>query len=245
MKGRKRGCPVNIRNWLIFILNVATQNFVRIYGLTSMTNTVDSDTEDGSADTDTWEEPYVTKRNGSISLEGNEVVVESTGEIDPGQEILNDYAEAVGCEGDATLKFVDPYGHSWIGDYIVKSKEVSADDSATSLSWDLSQVGEVEVQPYVHVASVALKDGENAAATLTMQEGDPAKIISVAFTPTSASNRRFKVSNTKRRVATVSNITEDGFTVTPVAVGATTITVTSVNGSKTVTMDVTVTAAGV
>ena len=34
-KGRKNGCPVNIRNWVVSILDVATQQFVRIYGLTS------------------------------------------------------------------------------------------------------------------------------------------------------------------------------------------------------------------
>lgn len=240
MKGRKNGCPVNVRNWLIYIYEVATQKFVRIYGLTSLTSSTDSSTEDGSTDTDTWEEPYVTKRNGSISLEGKEVIVEETGESDPGQEILNSYADAVGCEGDATLKFVDPYGHSWIGDYIVTSKEVSVDDSETSLSWELSQVGEIEVQAYVQATSIKLKDGGSDATELSMNEGDGGKIITVAFEPATTSNKRFKVSNTKRSIATVTNITEDGFTVTPVAVGSTTITVTSINGSKTATLNITV-----
>lgn len=242
MKGRKNGCPVNIRNWLVYILDIATNVFVRIYGLTSLTRTVDGNTEDGSADTDTWEEPYVTKRNGSISLEGKKVVVENTGEVDPGQEILNSYAEAVGCDGDATLKFVDPYGHSWIGDYIVNSHEESADSDGGSESWDLSQVGEIEVQPYVNVSDVAMKDGDNAATSLSLAVGDAAKIITVAFTPDSASNKRFKVANTNRKVATISNITEEGFTLTPVAAGTTTITVTTVNGTKTATLAVTVTA---
>ncbi len=242
MKGRKRGCPVNIRNWLIYIYDVASSAFVRIYGLTSMTRNIDSDTEDGSVETDIWEEPYVTKRNGSISLEGKEVVVESTGATDAGQEILNSYAELAGCEGDATLKFVDPYGHAWIGDYIVTGREISADDSETTLSWDLSQVGEVEVQPYVNASSIALKDGSNSAATLAFTEGDSAKIITVEFTPDGTSNKRFKVTNPKKTVATVSNITETGFTVTPVAVGTTTITVTSINGGKTATCAVTVSA---
>ncbi len=243
MKGRKRGCPVNIRNWLIYIYDIASAAWVRIYGLTSMTRNIESDTDDGSADTDVWEEPYVTKRNGTISLEGKEVVEESTGAIDAGQEILNDYAERAGCDGDATLKFIDPYGHSWIGDYIVTSHEVSADDSETKNSWDLSQVGEVEVQPYVSANSIALKDGDNTATTLAFTEGDAAKIITVAFTPDNTSNKRFKVANTKRSVATVSNITENGFTVTPVAIGTTTITVTSVNGAKTASLAVTVSAA--
>lgn len=242
MKGRKNGCPVNIRNWLIYILDVATNQYIRIYGLTSMTRNTESNTNDGSADTDAWEEPYVTKRNGSVSLEGKQVVVESTGAKDQGQELLTSYCEETGCEADATLKFVDPYGHSWIGDYIVTSHEESADADGGSLSWSLSQVGEVEVQPYTHVSSIALKDGSNSAATLTMETDDAAKIITVDFTPATASNKRFKVSNNKRSVVTVSNITENGFTITPVGVGEATITVTTVNGTKTATMVVTVTA---
>ena len=243
MKGRKKGCPVNIRNWLIEIMDVATNAFVRIYGLTSLTNTIDSNTEDGSAETDVWEEPYVTKRNGKISLEGDEVVNESTGAIDEGQEILNSYAELSGCDADATLRFTDPYGHCWVGDYIVTSHEKSSDTDGSSESWDLAQVGEIEVQPYVSVSSVALKDGNTALeGTLSIVEGSAAKIISVDFTPSTSSNKRFKVSNTKRSVATVSNITENGFTITPISVGTTTITVTTVNGAKTVTLAVTVTA---
>lgn len=242
MKGRKRGCPVNIRNWLIYILDVATNGWVRIYGLTSLTRQISSSTEDGSADTDSWEEPYVTKRSSTISLEGKEVIVESTGEKDPGQEILNNYAETTGCEGDATLKFIDPYGHAWIGDYIVSGNELKADDSSTNLSWDLAQVGEIEVLPYVQTSGVAIKDGDNAITELNFTEGDAAKIVSVVFTPDNASNKRFKVSNKRRSIATVSNITEDSFTITPVAVGSTTITVTTVNGNKTATINVTVSA---
>ncbi|MDO5300864.1 MAG: hypothetical protein Q4F18_15665, partial [Clostridia bacterium] len=67
-RGRKNGCPVNIRNWLVYILDTGTQEWMRIYGLTSLTRTVEGDTEDGSADTDTWSEPYVTKRSGSLEL---------------------------------------------------------------------------------------------------------------------------------------------------------------------------------
>lgn len=241
-KGRKKGCPVNIKNWLVFILDVATNEYVRIYGLSSLSRGVDSETEDGSADTDIWSEPYVTKRSGSVSLEGKEVVEEATGVRDAGQEMLNAYAEASGCDGDATLKFVDPYGHAWVADYIVTSREVSADESGTTLSWDLEQVGEVEVLPYINVTGVALKDGEAAATELAMKVGDAAKIITIAFTPDDASNKRFRVSNNKRSVCTVGNITEEGFTVTPVAAGTATITVTAVNGGKSTTMTVTVSA---
>lgn len=243
MKGRKRGCPVNIRNWLIYILDKATQEYVRIYGLTSLSREISSSTEDGSADTDVWEEPYVTKRSSSVSLEGDEVVDATTGEKDQGQDLLDTYAEEAGCEGDATLKFVDPYGHAWVADYVVGSGSLSAGNSKTTRSWSLSQVGEAEVLPYVQVSGVSLKDGDNVITTLEFDEGDPAKIISLAFTPENASNKRFKVSNKKRSVATVGNITENGFTITPVAVGETVITVETVNNTKTASITVKVNAA--
>lgn len=240
MKGRKKGCPVNIKNWLVFILDVATNSYVRIYGLNKLNRGIDSETEDGSSDTDVWAEPYVTKRSGNISLEGKEVVVESTGEKDEGQELLNSYAEAAGCDADATLKFVDPYGHAWLGDYIVTSREVSADESGNSLSWDLDQVGEVEVLPYIHVNSVSMKDGDADVTELAMKVGDAAKIITVAFNPEEASNKRFRVTNNKRKVCTVGNVTENGFTITPVSTGTATIHVTTINGGKTATMTVTI-----
>lgn len=241
-KGRKRGCPVNIKNWLVYILDKATDTFVRIYGLSSLSRGIDSETEDGSADTDVWAEPYVTKRSGSSSLEGKPVVEEATGANDAGQELLTSYAEVAGCEGDATLKFVDPYGHAWLGDYIVTSHELSADESGTTASWDLEQVGEVEVLPYIHVEGVALKDGEADASALSMKVGDASKIITVAFTPEDASNKRFRVSNNKRSVVTVGGVNENGFTITPVSAGTATISITTINGGKTATLTVTVSA---
>lgn len=240
-KGRKNGCPVNIRNWLVYI-QTGEDEWTRIYGLTSLTRNLDSETEDGSAETDEWAEPYVTKRSGSLSLEGRQVINEVDGENDPGQEALDGYAEATGCEADATLKFIDPYGHAWMADYIVTSRETSADDGETTLSWDLDQVGKAEVIPYVNATAIALKDGAQAATTLSLKMGSAGKLITVAFTPTNTSNTRFRVRNSKRAVALVSDITETGFTVTPVSVGTTTITVTSASGAKTATMTVTVTA---
>jgi len=243
MKGRKNGCPVNIKNWLVFILDVATQEYVRIYGLNSLNRGIDSETEDGSADTDVWAEPYVTKRSGSISLEGKKVVVEATGENDPGQDMLNSYAEAAGCDADATLKFVDPYGHAWVADYIVTSREESADESGETLSWDMEQVGEVEVLPYVQVQSVAFEADGSASENLQLAVGGAAKIVSVAFTPAEASNKRFRVTNSKRSVCTVGNVTEEGFTVTPVSAGSATIKVTTASGAKVATLNVTVSGA--
>lgn len=241
-KGRKNGCPVNIKNWLVYILDPSTSDYVRIFGLNSLTTTVDSDTEDGSASTDIWSEPYVSKRNGSASLEAKKTVDELTGVPDAGQELLNWYAEQAGCDADATLKFIDAYGHAFIADYIVTSREDSVDDSGDTYSWDLEQVGEAEVLPYVHVTSVGLKDGSTAiSSTLSMAVNATPKIITVDFTPANSSNQRYRVTNSKRSVAVIGNVTEDSFTITPVAAGTTNITVTSVEGGKTVTVALTVT----
>lgn len=241
-KGRKKGCPVNIRNWLVYILDVGTQEFVRIYGLNKLNRAIESETEDGSAETDPWAEPYVTKRSGSITLEGKPVVEEATGVKDAGQEMLESYANAVGCEGDATLKFVDPYGHAWKADYIITNFSEDADDSGNTVSWDLEQVGEIELLPYVAVTGISAKDGEAVAETVEMKVGDAAKLITLAFTPEGASNKRFRVTNSKRTVATVGSITEEGFSITPIAAGTTNITVTTVSGAKTAVIRVNVTA---
>ena len=240
MKGRKNGCPVNVRNWLIEILDVSSNDYVRIYGLNSLTRNIESDTEDGSANTDLWEEPYKTKLRGSIALEGRPIVNATTGEEDAGQNLLNWYAEQAGCDGDATLKFTDPYGHSWIGDYIVTSSERSSDEDEETVSWDLEQVGEIEPQAYIAVSSVALKDGDQAVTTLSMTAGGAAKVITLAFTPTTASNKRYRITNSNRNFAAISAITEDSFTITPLGAGTSSITVTTVNGAKTATIALTV-----
>lgn len=243
-KGRKNGCPVNIKNWLVEILDHSSDEFVRIYGLNSLTASVDSETEDGSSSTDVWAEPYVSKRSASSSLEAKKVVNELTGVEDEGQALLNYYAEQAGCDADATLRFTDAYGHAWVADYIVTSREDSVDDTGDTLSWDLEQVGEAEVLPYVHVVSVAMKDGSTTLdGTLSMAVSASPKIISVAFTPDTSSNKRFKVTNSKRSVATVGNVTDTGFTITPVAAGTTNVVVTSVEGEKSVSLAVTVTSA--
>lgn len=242
-KGRKNGCPTNVRDWSIFIQDKTqvTETWIRIKGLTQLTRSTDSTTEDGSAATDAYEEPYVTKRSGSLSLEGKPVVDASTGERDPGQSMLDDYATEVGCEGDATIKIVDPYGMATVADYIISGGEVSSDDTEETVSWDLAQVGEAEQLPYVQLVGVALKDGNTAVTTLTMAVGSTPKVITVNFTPENASNQRFKVGTSNKRKVAVSNITENSFTLTALSAGTATVTVTAVNNNRTATITVTVT----
>lgn len=244
-KGRKSGCPVNVRDWAISIedKSQATETWVRIKGLEEMTRNTDADTEDGSANTDLWEEPFVTKRSGSLTLSGKPLINASTGERDAGQEMLTDYTNYGYCEADATLKIVDPYGHGIVADFVVTGNEESADDTENSLSWDLEQVGEAEDLAYVQATAVAIKDGGTAKTTLSMAVGDAAKVLTVAFTPENASNQRFKITNQKKSVATVTNVTENTFTITPIAAGTTSIKVTSVNNGLTAVLALTVTAS--
>lgn len=244
-KGRKNGCPTNIKDWLIEIQDksAVTETWVRIKGLTSMTRSTDSTTEDGSAATDTFEEPYVTKRSGTLALEGKPVVDATTGERDAGQAMLDDYSTEAGCDGDATIRITDPYGQCFIGDFIVSGGEISTDDTEDSVSWDLEQVGEVEPQVYVQLSGIALKDGNTNVSTLSMAVGDTPKAITIAYTPSNASNKRFRVGTSKKSVVAVSNITENGFTLTPMSAGTATVTVTSVNNARTATIAVTVTAS--
>ena len=242
-KGRKNSCPTNIRNWGIFIQDksAVSETWVRIKGLEELTRSTDSDTEDGSAATDLWEEPYVSKRSGSLTLSGKPKVDAATGAVDAGQQMLDDYATSGVCDDDATLKIVDPYGTAIVGDFIVTGSEVSSDEDEDTKSWDLEQVGDVDTLPYVQMSSISLKDGNSAVTTLSIAVGATAKIITIVFNPTNASNQRFRISSSNKRVASVGNITDDSFTVNPVSAGTSKITVTTVNGAKTATLTVTVT----
>ena len=243
-KGRKNACPTNVKDWDISIQD-KTQNdetWVRIKGLDEINRSTDADTEDGSAATDLWAEPYVSKRNGALTLGGKPLVDAATGEQDAGQAMLDDYASNGQCDEDATLKIADPYGKAIVCDYIVTGTENSTGEDGDECSWDLEQVGEAEYLPYVQVSSIALKDGNSAVSTLSMAVGAAAKIISVNFTPTNASNQRFKINVSNKRVVSVGNVTDDSFTITPLSAGTATVKVTSVNNAKTATITVTVTA---
>lgn len=242
MKGRKNGCPTNIRDWSIFIQDKTQVNetWIRIKGLTQMTRSTDADTEDGSAATDSHEEPYVTKRSGSLTIEGRPIVDAVTGDRDAGQSMLNDYAEEVGCDGDCTIKIVDPYGAATVADYIVTSTEDSTDETEDTVSWDLEQVGEAERLVYVQMTSVSLKDGNDAASEIALTVGGSPKTITVVFNPENASNQRYRVATSNKRRVAISNITENSFVLNAMSAGTATVTVTTVNNTKTATIAVTV-----
>ena len=227
MRGRKNGCPMNVRDWLIYILDkaYAEERWVRVQGMTRLTRSMESETGDGSANADIWQEPYVIKRSARLKLSGRPVTDASTGETDAGQSLLDAYADAVGCDCDATIKFVDPYGHAMAADYIVAASEVETDDTENSVSWELMQVGEAETLPYVQVQSLGMTDGERALTVLNLHVGDAAALVKLAFTPANASNKRFRLLVSDRRCAAVS-------------AGETRITAVSLNGQKTAVLQV-------
>lgn len=240
---RKNGCPMTVRDWAIDILSRASTKanptWIRIKGLTSMTLSTDADTEDGSSAESLWGEPYVTKRNGSLSLEGRPVIDSVTGAQDPGQAELDYYATQGGCDGDATLRIADPYGRAQIIDVVVTSNERSADDTSETRTWDTEIVGEPEEQPYVQVTSIATTPATSASIEVGETES-----VTVAFTPDTASNQKFSVASADTTKVKVANIDGLNFDIVGVAVTETPVNVVvrTMNNSKEATIAVTVTA---
>lgn len=240
---RKNGCPMTVRDWAIDILSRASTKanptWIRIKGLTSMTLSTDADTEDGSSAESLWGEPYVTKRNGSLSLEGRPVIDSVTGAQDPGQAELDYYATQGGCDGDATLRIADPYGRAQIIDVVVTSNERSADDTSETRTWDTEIVGEPEEQPYVQVTSIATTPATSASIEVGETES-----VTVAFTPDTASNQKFSVASADTTKVKVANIDGLNFDIVGVAVTEkpVNVVVRTMNNSKEATIAVTVTA---
>ena len=234
---------MTVRDWAIDILSRASTKanptWIRIKGLTSMTLSTDADTEDGSSAESLWGEPYVTKRNGSLSLEGRPVIDSVTGAQDPGQAELDYYATQGGCDGDATLRIADPYGRAQIIDVVVTSNERSADDTSETRTWDTEIVGEPEEQPYVQVTSIA-----TTPATSANIEVGETESVTVAFTPDTASNQKFSVASADTSKVQVANIDGLNFDIVGVAVTETPVNVVvrTMNNSKEATIAVTVTA---
>lgn len=240
---RKNGCPFSVRNWLIQILSRASTPsnpvWLTIKGLTSMERSVDSDTEDGSSADSIWGEPYVTKRNGSITLSGKPASDAVTGDRDLGQAELDHYVNMAGCDGDVAMRIIDPYGHAVQLDVIVTGSSKSADDSSEEVSWDLEQVGEATDLPYIQATGVAT----TPATSVSVAVGET-ETVTVAFTPENASNQKYSVASADPGKVRVANI--DGLTFDLVGVAATSspvnVLVKTMNNALTATLAVTVTA---
>ena len=241
---RKNGCPTSVRDWIIEIMSrVSTSDnptWIRIKGLNSITVSNDADTEDGSSADSLYSEPYVTKRSGSISLEGRPIADKVTGAHDAGQAELDYYLTVGGCDGDARLRIVDNCGHAEIWDVTVTGKENGADETSETVSWDLERVGAPESETYVQVTDVATDPAES----VSIKAGD-VETVTVAFTPSNASNQKYSVASADTTKVKVENI--DGLTFDLVGVAATdnpvTVQVKTMNNAKVATIAVTVTAA--
>lgn len=242
---RKNGCPTSVRDWSFEIRSRTSTNadpeWIRIKGVNSMDYGVDSDTEDGSSASDLYSENYVTKRNVTLSLEMKPVTDIVTGAHDRGQAELDYYATQGGCDGDARIRIADTCGHATLLDVIVTSRSQSADDTSETLSYDLDIVGEPIDEPYVQVASVTTTPASSASVDVGEVQS-----VTVALTPTGASNSKYSVASADTSKVKVSNI--DGMTFDIVGVAATeaetpvNVVVTTMNNKKQATIAVTVTA---
>lgn len=239
---RKNGCPFNIRNWQVDIKSRAStalkEVMLRIKGLNSLDYGIEGETEDGSSAESLWGEPYVNKRNGSLSLEGKPATDAVTGAQDPGQAELDYYATQGGCDGDATIRLADPYGRATEMEVVVTSKSRSADDTGETVSWEMEMVGEPRELPYVQVSGVSTDPSESAEVKI----GDSKK-VTVTITPAGASNQKFSVASADTSKVKVQNI--DGLNFDIVGVAKTTeavnVVVRTMNNSKEAVIAVTVT----
>lgn len=241
---RKNGCPTSVRDWVIEIMSrvstAADLEWIRIKGLNSIAVSNEADTEDGSSADSLYGEPYVTKRNGSISLEGRPIADRVTGAKDPGQAELDYYLTVGGCDGDARIRIVDNVGHAEVWDVAVVSKENGADETSETVSWDLERVGAPETQAYVQVSGVATTPD----TSLSVTAGD-VETVMVSFTPANASNQKYSVASADTTKVRVDNI--DGLTFDIIGVAATTepvkVQIKTMNNAKVAEISVTVSAA--
>lgn len=240
MRGRKNNCPTSIKDWQVSIWNPFDLVWVRIRGLNSLNYSQDSSTEDGSTAEDDWEEPYITKRKAKLSLEGKPVVDAATGNVDPGQDLLNEFGKLTRCAADALIRFVDPYGHALEAYYQITAHEVSSGKDGDKISWDLDMVGESESLPYYQVTGIAIVSLGEEPETIEMDINDAPRLLQVVFTPENASNKRYSI-KTGGHVIRVGNITDGSFTIAPLQVGEATVKVTSINNAETATVAVEVT----
>ncbi len=82
-----------------------TETWVQIGGLSSLSVSYDSNqTEVTDFDSEGFSENLTTERSFSIEAEGFRLVDPETGDVDPGQKIVDDYAETVGYASIADVR---------------------------------------------------------------------------------------------------------------------------------------------
>ena len=245
---RKNGCPFSVRDWNIEVRSrTSTRDnpiWIIVKGLLNMTKGESADTEDGSSAQDAYGEPYATKWNSSLSLEVKPIYDPVTGSRDPGQTEIESYKGKVGCDGDMQLRMADPIGNVVILDAVLTSVENGADETSSTLSYEMEGVGEPEMTPYVQMSGVALEESGAPVTTLSMTP-NTTKTIAVAPTPANASNQKYGVASSDESKVRIVN--KDGMHFDVLALAPTTtpvnVVVRTVNNSHTATIAVTVTAS--
>lgn len=238
---RKNGCPFSVRNWMIEVLSCdsteTNQKWLRVKGLSSMDYSTEAETEDGSTGDSLWGEPYVTKRNGSFTLEGKPVADVKTGARDKGQAELDYYATLGGIDGDTKIRLADPHGRAMELDVIVTNAKRGADDTSETVSWEMKQVGESTELSYVPVTGVTIDKG----ATASLNVGQT-MTMNVSVAPANASNQKYTVHSANPGAVRVCNV--DGLTFELIGVAASSdavdVVIKTMNGQKTATVAVTV-----
>ncbi len=76
--------------------------------------------------------------------------------------------------------------------------------------------------------------------SLPIRPGDGGKLVSLVFEPENASNRRFRLKSSRPGIVKITDVTENGFTLVPLASGTSVIRVWSVNGEVSAVLQVTV-----
>lgn len=237
---RKNGCPMSVKEWVVEILSRAATKaepvWIYVKGVSAITLALEAETEDGSAATSLWAEPYVVKRSGKLTLEGKPSACPVTGQQDPGQAELSYFAALGGCMGDAALRLTDPYGRRQVIDVVVTGVENETGDGGEKISWDCEIVGSPEEENYVQLEGIAC-----APEAITIGVNETAA-IAVSFTPQNASNRRFSAASENAHCVRVGEVQEDGFTITGAAKtqAPVNVRIRSMNNSLTAVVAVTV-----
>lgn len=240
---RKNGCPFSIRDYVVEIQDLVTEEWIKVKGLTSMSVSRESETQEGKGGDALWAEPYITGRSLTISLEGRPIFDRTTGAKDPGQDRMDEASLlGGGCDNDQRVRISDAIGHSTLIDCIVTSKSNSADEEGETVSYELQGVGAPEELSYVQATAIQAKNGTtalSATAALTVTAGENAT-FTVVFTPTNASNQKFAVSIADKTIVRMVSMEDGKVTVQGIAAGETTVNLRSMNNSLTASFKVTV-----
>ncbi len=235
-RGRKNACAVNIAAWLVEVKHPDAEAYTRVNGLTTLTQAFSAKTEDGSAETDLWAEPIIQKRSGTVELTGTPLRDEVTGQQDPGQRMLTEYANWGGCDADFDIRISDQTGHCAVLRAVVEEIEDEVDEKGKrQMSWKLAQVGEPEFPAYVQAVGI------DCPETVTVSTSGADALVPVAVLPADASNKRYRVHCKDAGRVIVTQLTETAFCLRGLVAGETIVTVKTVNNGISKDIAVTVT----